>query len=82
MAAHAYRDPTSARQWKAAQEAGIHILQEPQPGASQWEMWSYTPSLGQDNQVVDPLSLTLSLKDASDDRVRQALEALRGQFPW
>jgi hypothetical protein len=72
----------SAAHWKAAQEAGIHILQEPQPGACQWEVWSYTPSLGQDSQVVDPLSLTLSLKDESDDRVRQALEALRGQFPW
>jgi hypothetical protein len=72
----------SAAQWKAAQETGIHTLPEPQPGVSQWEVWSYTPSLGQNSQVVDPLSLTLSLKDESDDRVRQALEALRGQFPW
>jgi hypothetical protein len=72
----------SAAQWKAAQNAGIHTLPEPQPGASQWEVWSYTPSLGQDSQLVDPLSLTLSLKDESDDRVRQALGALRGRFPW
>lgn len=72
----------SAPQWKAAQEAGIHVLREPQPGASQWEVWSYAPSFGQDSQVVDPLSLTLSLKDVSDDRARQALDVLRGQFPW
>jgi len=69
-------------QWKIAQEAGAQILPAPQPEASQWQVWSYTPSLIKRASRVDPFSLTLSLKDEQDDRVQQALDDLRGQFPW
>jgi hypothetical protein len=47
----------------------------------QWQVWSYPPSLLHDNQLVDPLSLTLSLKEEADDRVQQALDGLRDKFP-
>jgi len=40
------------------------------------EVWLYDPRLLADNQVVDPLSLYLSLKNERDERVRQALEEL------
>ena len=72
----------SAPQWKAAQEDGIQALPEPQPGAAQWQVWSYMPGLLHDSKAVDPLSLTVSLKEEPDDRVQQALDELRGKFPW
>lgn len=69
-------------QWKIAQEAGVKALPASRPDASQWQLWSYTPSLMKRAAKVDPLSLTLSLKDEPDDRVQQALDELRSQFPW
>lgn len=72
----------STAQWKAAQQAGVETLPEQQAGACQWQVWSYTPDLRRESKAVDPLSLTLSLQDDSNERVQQALEDLRGQFPW
>lgn len=69
-------------QWKTAQEIGVQTLPAPQPEASRWQVWTYTPSLIKRATKVDPLSLTLSFKDEQDDRVQQALDELRGQFPW
>lgn len=69
-------------QWKDAHKAGVQLLPEPQPEAAQWQIWSYTPSLTKPGVVVDPLSLTLSLKDDPDDRVQKALDELQGKFPW
>ncbi len=69
-------------QWKIAQDAGVKALPVPQPDASLWQVWSYTPSLMKRAAKVDPLSLTLSLQGEQDDRVQQALDELRGQFPW
>ena len=72
----------TAVQWKRAQKTGVRRELVPAAGAVQWQIWSYPPSLLDDSQVVDPLSLTLSLKGDPDDRVRQALDELPDQFPW
>jgi hypothetical protein len=40
------------------------------------ETWSYPPDLLSEGPMVDPLSLYLSLRDATDERVLQQLEAL------
>ena len=72
----------SATQWKRAQEAGARHELVPAPRAVQWQIWSYPPNLLHDSEVVDPLSLTLSLKEETDDRIRQALDELRGRLPW
>lgn len=72
----------STAQWKLAERAGIETLPESHPETSQWQIWSYAPNLLKQDKVVDPLSLTLSLQDDSDDRVQQALADLRGKFPW
>jgi hypothetical protein len=45
-------------------------------------VWSYTPALLPDSKTVDPLSLTLSLQDAADERIQQALDELKEHFPW
>lgn len=71
-----------ATQWKAVEQAGVMTLRESRPDASLWQVWSYTPNLLTGSEAVDPLSLTLSLQDEQDERVQQALEELRGRFPW
>ncbi len=72
----------SAAEWKVATGDGAHELPEYTPGAQQWQVWSYSPTLVPDADTVDPLSLALSLRDSTDDRVQLALDELKGQFPW
>jgi hypothetical protein len=68
--------------WKAATDAGVREMPEPTEKAQEWQLWNYSPALVPDVTTVDPLSLTLSLQDTTDDRIQQALEELKGQFPW
>ena len=72
----------SPLQWKAAMRASIETLPEQLPGACAWQVWHYDPALATNSDIVDPLSLTLSLQDEVDERVQKALEELRGTFPW
>ena len=68
--------------WKALTQGGLPTLPESQAGAFQLEVWNYTPIPTPDNKTVDPLSLTLSLQNDSDERVQGALEELQEHFPW
>ncbi|WP_026436161.1 hypothetical protein [Acidovorax sp. JHL-9] len=72
----------TAADWKAATDAGVRELPEPEAGAQEWQLWSYSPALMPDATTVDPLSLTLSLQENADDRIQLALEELKGQLPW
>lgn len=72
----------TAAEWKAATNAGVRALPEPEAGAQEWQLWRYSPALMPDATTVDPLSLMLSLKDNTDDRVQLALDELKGQLPW
>jgi len=72
----------TAADWKAATDAGVQELPEPETGAQEWQLWSYSPALMPDATTVDPLSLTLSLQDNADDRIQLALDELKGQLPW
>ncbi|MCG3134127.1 MAG: hypothetical protein HMLKMBBP_01414 [Planctomycetes bacterium] len=40
------------------------------------EAWAYDPLLLTESDIVDPLSLRLSLRDETDERARAALDAL------
>lgn len=68
--------------WKAATDAGVRELPEPEPGAQEWQIWSYSPALLPDASTVDLLSLTLSLQENTDDRIQLALDELKGHLPW
>ena len=57
-------------------------LPEAMPGACEWQLWNYAPTLQPDSDTVDPLSLMLSLRDSTDERVQSALDALKEQLPW
>lgn len=72
----------TAADWKAATDAGVRELPEPEAGAQEWQLWSYSPALVPDAHTVDPLSLTLSLQKNADDRIQLALDELKGQLPW
>jgi hypothetical protein len=72
----------TAADWKAATDAGVRELPEPEAGAQEWQLWSYSPALLLDANMVDPLSLTLSLQENTDDRIQLALDQLKGQLPW
>jgi hypothetical protein len=72
----------SPAQWKTATHAGLEALPEPLPGACEWELWHYNPALIPNSETVDPLSLTLSLQDNTDERIQLALDELKGRFPW
>jgi len=51
-------------------------------GKYSFEVWSYKPGLLTDTNVVDPLSLYLSMREAEDERVEIALEQLLEQVVW
>lgn len=72
----------SAEAWKLAQRRGVRPLPPREPGAYQWQIWRYSPALESDRPVVDPLSLILSLREESDERIGLALEELEEQLPW
>jgi hypothetical protein len=69
-------------QWRLASQRGVKTVPQPEPGTLQLELWSYSPALGPDGPLVDPLSLVLSLQSDADDRVQQALEELEAHVPW
>lgn len=64
---------TVAEDWPAmADEAGTATI----------EVWSYDPAPLSDGDVVDPLSLSLSLRDDPDERVQGALARLVERLSW
>lgn len=67
--------------WQAL-KADIVELPEAEPRACEWQLWNYTPTLQPDSDMVDPLSLILSLRDSTDERVQSALDGLKEQLPW
>jgi hypothetical protein len=69
-------------QWREVREAGVETLPDPVPGAREWQLWRYSPALVPNDETVDPLSLTLSLLNDSDERVQLALQELEGKLPW
>lgn len=51
-------------------KTNVEQLPEPVPGAQEWQVWNYSTALDQSSNSVDPLSLILSLRDDSDERVQ------------
>ena len=57
-------------------------MPEPAPNVCELQLWNYTPALLTDSDTVDPLSLVLSLRNDTDERVQGALDTLMEQLPW
>jgi len=74
----------SSAAFEAAREDRKLLQTEyPEEGTVQIERWKYAPGLlSPDSQVVDRLSLYLSLQDDRDERVQSALTELLEQMRW
>ncbi|MBL8473538.1 MAG: hypothetical protein KF778_08330 [Rhodocyclaceae bacterium] len=71
-----------AAAWKLAADAGVRESPESGAATQEWQIWRYSPALVPNAATVDPLSLTLSLRDNADDRIQIALDELQEQLPW
>jgi DNA-binding MarR family transcriptional regulator len=67
---------------KLANQAAVIELPYADTDACQVELWSYDPCLLAQNDTADRLSLYLSLKDDSDERVAAALEEMMKGMVW
>lgn len=72
-------------QWKMLQQKpGTHLLPDTAKdnAHAEFELWRYDPALLSQPPVVDALSLALSFKEATDERVQMAVDELLRKFPW
>jgi hypothetical protein len=73
----------SGDDWKSLkQRHRVNEFPSPEPGALEIEVWSYAPSLFARGEMVDRLSLYLSLKESPDERIEAALEELLKGLQW
>jgi hypothetical protein len=73
----------SAHEWKSwLQQDKIVELKLPEPGSLEIELWKYAPAQFADKERVDRLSLYLSLRNSTDERIQSALEALMRGMGW
>jgi hypothetical protein len=75
------------RQFYEMREKKLLMNANEQNGPYCLEVWKYDPlplveRLANDQQVVDPLSLYLSLKDMQDERIQLALEQITNKYIW
>jgi len=61
---------------------GVEELPAAEEAELEVEVWSYDPALLADGPSVDRLSLYLSLRDDTDERVQSALDEMMRGFTW
>lgn len=73
----------SGTQWKNYRlQNKMTVVPLPEPGDIEIEVWSYDPGLFADNMTADRLSLFLSLRNTSDERVESALDEMMEGMQW
>ena len=55
---------------------------DPTHGENEVQVWMYNPGNLAKNFLVDKLSLYLSLRDSSDERVQKELKSLIEEMTW
>jgi biotin operon repressor len=68
--------PVYAMDIKAWKKEHIQEVFSVEEADAQIELWRYNPKLFEENGLVDPFSLYLSMQDIKDERVEAALEKL------
>jgi len=64
-------------------ERGVFVgCPDAERAKARMEIWAYPPDLLTEGSMVDPLSLYLSLRTSTDDRVQQQLEDLIKEIKW
>ena len=73
----------SSKTWKQKERTeDIMSVSMHDAGSIEIEIWKYPPELFAREQVADPLSLYLSMRDIHDERVEIALKNLLEEFKW
>jgi len=73
----------SSEDWKTLrQDNNLRTLSQGDPDAQELEIWSYSPRLLSETDIVDRFSLYVSLRGHSDERVEAALEEMMGTIAW
>jgi DNA-binding MarR family transcriptional regulator len=72
----------SNEQWNTISGQGIQTFTPDDPDSVEVEIWRYRPDLLAKEQMVDPLSLYLSLMDSEDERVQAALDEMLERLTW
>ncbi|WP_244263415.1 hypothetical protein [Thioalkalivibrio sp. AKL17] len=71
----------ASRAWRRLGQ-GLELIPVQDDGTCQVELWRYPPEASAREGCVDPLSLDLSLRDRTDERVEQAVEEMLEALPW
>lgn len=73
----------TAKQWKSVEpKFDVEPAAASDPDAMEVELWTYEPKLLTSDNVVDRLSLYLTLRDNDDERVQGALEEMMEGVRW
>ena len=73
----------SQEEWKLLrQRKKAVVVPDQEPDTHEIEVWSYPPELFAERNVVDPLSLYLSLRGNPDERIMSSLEEMMEKFGW
>lgn len=73
----------SGKDWRAACGQGsIESIPMRDKGTMDIEVWAYSPHILSEDEIVDPLSLYLSLRDTADERVDAALDEMLEHMQW
>lgn len=73
----------SRKQWRElSKTARIEPALADDPDVIEVEVWTYDPFLFATNNLVDRLSLFLSLKDNADERVQLSLREMMENVEW
>jgi len=72
-----------SKAWKTfCQNHNFNLIPFQEPDTCEIEIWSYDPLLFGKNDIVDRLSLYVSLKDNKDERVESALDRMVKEIKW
>ena len=73
----------SKAQWGGLRDRHkVVSMSDADPESREVQVWNYAPALFARRNIVDPLSLYLSLKDDGDERVQESLEAMMKELGW
>lgn len=73
----------SREEWQSLRQQHLVIeVPDLDPEALEIEVWSYPPAQFAEGDLVDPLSLYLSLRDSDDERIAASLEELMEKVKW
>ncbi|SCA63021.1 Uncharacterized protein SCG7109_AH_00050 [Chlamydiales bacterium SCGC AG-110-M15] len=65
-----------------SQELESHTVKYPEEAGFELELWDYDPALTAKQNVADPFSTFLSLRDEDDERIELALDEMMEQVKW